>query len=84
VQVSDIGEVMSYCVVHRSQPFYPAKQPFIYGIIKLEGADTGLVHIIDGINPEDVGIGMKVKAVFKENRTGSIMDIAYFKPMTMK
>ena len=83
-QVSDTGEIQSFCVVNRSQPFYPADPPFAYGIIQLEGADTHLVHMIGGINADQVKTGMKVKAVFKKERTGSILDIAYFKPVAVK
>ena len=79
-QVSNIGEVRSFCVVNRSQPFYPADPPFVYGIIRLNGADTGLVHIIDGTHPDQLRIGMKVEAVFRKERTGSILDIECFKP----
>ena len=80
-EVSDTGEVVSFSVVHRSQPFYPAKPPFVYGVIKLEGADSALVHLIRGMAPEDIKAGMKVKAVFKEERIGSILDIEYFEPL---
>jgi uncharacterized OB-fold protein len=80
VAVSDRGTVTTYSVINCSQPFYPAKSPFVFGIIQLDGADTGLVHLLSEIDPEDVKIGMKVQAVFKEERIGSILDIKYFKP----
>ena len=47
---------------------------------QLDGADAGLVHFINEIKPEDVKIGMRVEALFKEDRIGSILDIKYFKP----
>jgi len=52
-------------------------------LIKIDGADGGLVHKLGEINPEKVKIGMKVEAVFKskEKREGSINDIRYFKPL---
>ena len=80
-QVSDIGKIQSFCVVNRSQPFYPADPPFVYGIIQLDGADTGLVHMIDETHPEQLKTGMKVKAVFRKERTGSILDIECFRPL---
>ena len=79
VEVSHIGTVTTYSVINCSQPFYPAKSPFIFGIIQLGGADTALVHLLGEIDPEDVKIGMKVQAVFREERIGSILDIRYFK-----
>ena len=80
-EVSDIGEVVSFSVIYRSQPFYPARPPFAYGVIKLEGADSSLVHLIGGVEPANIETGMKVKAVFKEDRIGSILDIEYFEPV---
>lgn len=81
VEVSDKGTLLTYTVVHEPEPVYPIDTPFIYGIVRLDGADTGLVHFIGECPPEKVAIGMKVQAVFEEKRTGSIKDIKYFKPI---
>ena len=80
VEVGNTGIVTTYSVVNIFREFYPLKPPFIFGIIHLDGADTGLVHFIGDVNPKDMKIGMKVQAVFKEERIGSILDIKYFKP----
>jgi uncharacterized OB-fold protein len=55
--------------------------PLVYGIIQLDGADTGLVHMLGEVEPEQLRIGMRVQAVFKEERVASILDIKYFKPL---
>jgi hypothetical protein len=81
VEVSHEGTLMSYTMVYQSEPSHPVKTPFAYGIIKLDGADTGFAHIIGEVNPKDLKIGMKVKAVFKDKRVGSILDISHFKPV---
>jgi len=81
VAVGDQGTLMTYTVVHQAEPTYPVEAPFIYGIIKLDGADTGMAHIIDGVNPENIRIGMRMQAVFKDERVGSILDIKYFRPI---
>jgi uncharacterized OB-fold protein len=39
------------------------------------------VHIIDGIDPEKVKVGMTVKAVIAKERDGHITDIKHFKPV---
>jgi uncharacterized OB-fold protein len=80
VEVAQTGTLTTYSIVYRSEPFYPVEPPFIYGIIQLDGADTGLVHLIGEVDPEKVRVGMRVKAVFKEERVGSILDIKYFRP----
>jgi len=34
--------------------------------VKLDVADTGMVHFIGEVKPADIKIGMKVQAVFKD------------------
>ena len=81
VEVGQAGTLTTYSIVYRSEPFYPVEPPFVYGIIQLDGADTGLVHLIGEVDLQEVRVGMRVKAVFKEERVGSILDIKYFKPI---
>lgn len=81
IEVSDKGTVLTYSVCHQSNPVQPMEPPLIYGIIQLDGADTGFVHLLGGVDLEQLRIGMRVQAVFKEKREGSILDIKYFKPL---
>ena len=81
VEVSDKGTVVTYTVAHQPSPVLPTEPPVVYGIIQLDGADTGFVHMLGEVKPEELKIGMKVKAVFKEERTASILDIKYFRPL---
>lgn len=81
-EVSDKGVLETFTVVHYSEPStHPMKPPFAYGIIKLGGADTGLVHLIGEANLTSLKEGMEMKAVFREERQGSYLDIKYFKPI---
>ena len=81
VEVSDKGTVLSYSVCHQLNPVQPVEAPLVYGIIQLDGADTGLVHMLGELDFEQLRIGMRVQAVFKEERAASILDIKYFKPL---
>jgi uncharacterized protein len=80
VEVSTTGTLITYSIVYRSEPFYPVEPPFVFGIIKLDGADTGLAHFINEVDLQYIKEGMRVTAVFKKERIGSILDINYFKP----
>jgi uncharacterized OB-fold protein len=80
VDVGQTGTLTTYSIVYRPQPYYPVEAPFVYGIIQLDGADTGLVHFINEVDFQQVRVGMRVKPVYKEERVGSILDIKYFKP----
>jgi hypothetical protein len=52
----------------------------VFGLIRLDGADTDLVHRLEGADPGAWRVGMQVEAVFAQQRRGHILDIAYFKP----
>ncbi len=81
VEVSDRGTVLTYAVAHEAKPIQPMATPIVYGIIQLDGADTGFVHMLGEVDPDQLRVGMKVQAVFKEERVGNILDIKYFKPL---
>jgi len=84
VDVSDKGTVITYTVAHEPNPLQPVKgSPVIFGIVKLDGADNGFVHMLGEVDLKQLKCGMRVKAVFKpkKQRVASILDIKYFKPV---
>ena len=82
VELSDTGTLLTYTIVRYSEPLIqPREPPYAYGIIKLDGADTGLVHLLGEVDLDKIKVGMRVKAVFNENPEGNYLDIKYFKPV---
>ena len=83
VDVSDEGKLISYTVARRRLEAIPGDKelPVIWGLVKLDGADSALLHFLGDVKPEEITIGMRVKAVFAEKRTGSIRDISHFRPV---
>jgi uncharacterized OB-fold protein len=83
VEISDKGTVLTYAIDYEKKPPQPVEPPIIYAIVQLDGADTGFVHMLGEVDPEKLRVGMRVQAVFKpkKERTGSILDIKYFKPL---
>jgi uncharacterized OB-fold protein len=55
--------------------------PVAVGLIRLDGADTCLVHRVVG-DPTGLSVGMAVKAVLKDpgGRSGSLDDVEHFQP----
>ncbi|MCP4568935.1 MAG: Zn-ribbon domain-containing OB-fold protein [FCB group bacterium] len=80
IQLSSRGIIETFTIVKRDTPVQPLKAPFAYAVIRLDGADTGFVHLLGGVDLEKIQEGMAVEAVFSEDRKGSLLDIAYFKP----
>jgi uncharacterized OB-fold protein len=82
-EISNKGNLESFTVVYFSflDPETGQKRPvpYGYGRIKLDGADSGFLHFLEESDLKKLKIGMRVEAVFDENRTGSFKDIKYFK-----
>lgn len=76
------GTLETFTRVTYSEPIHPKEAPYIYGIIKLDGASTGMAHFIDEVDEDKLEIGMRLEPVFLEDRNGNILDIKYFKPVT--
>ncbi len=84
VELQNTGEVTNFTVVRYNDKHLPRPAPFILAMIKLEGADTPMVHILEGIKPEEVNIGLKVKPVFAKETTNTILDSDHFEPITVQ
>ncbi|MHB1469322.1 MAG: Zn-ribbon domain-containing OB-fold protein [Solirubrobacteraceae bacterium] len=55
--------------------------PYGFGLVRLTGADTSIYHLLDETDPERIGVGKRVEAIFKPQpeRTGSLADIRHFR-----
>lgn len=83
VELPPRGVLETFTVVHFSEPsLQPMEPPYIYGIVRLDGADTGLTHLVSEVEPNRLRSGMRMEAAFKklEQRRGEITDLLYFRP----
>jgi hypothetical protein len=79
VEVGPLGTLVNFTVVHYAEPVHPTRAPFVIGIIKFDGADTGLVHVVRA--PEQaLQIGLRLRPVFAKDRKGHILDLEGFEP----
>lgn len=53
--------------------------PYTWGFIQLDGSDNTFVHYIEETDPAKLRAGMRVEAVFEEERHGSLLDIRHFR-----
>jgi uncharacterized protein len=80
VEVADEGTVTAVGVVAKPIPdLHPSEQSFAYVLVKLDGADTALAHIVRE-RVAEVKVGSRVKAVWAADdvRKGTIRDIDCF------
>jgi len=80
VRVSDTGTVTTWCWVSEPLPHHLLDRPFAFALIKLDGADTALLHYVDAKSIDSMSTGMRVRAVWRSERHGRITDIAAFVP----
>ena len=76
VPVSSVGTVLSWTWQPQPLDGQPLDRPFAWALIKLDGADTALLHAVDGT----VKTGDRVHAHWVDDPVGAITDIAYFIP----
>ncbi len=80
VEVGPGGEVVSWAWVSEPRAKQPCDRPFAYALIKLDGADTPLLHAIDCGREDAIRTGMRVTAKLADERVGHITDIRCFEP----
>ena len=79
VPVSAVGTVQSWTWQSTPLEGQPLDRPFAWALIKLDGADTALLHAVDA--PEGtLKTGDRVHAHWIDEPVGAITDIAYFLP----
>ncbi|MFD6110886.1 Zn-ribbon domain-containing OB-fold protein [Streptomyces yangpuensis] len=80
VEVAATGTVTTWAWNVRPRPNQPLGTPFAWALVKLDGADTALLHALDAPGPDAVHTGMRVRVRWAAERTGAITDIACFEP----
>jgi uncharacterized protein len=78
VPVASVGTVVSW--TWQSEPLagQPLARPFAWALIKLDGADTPLLHAVDVDSADAISTGARVHAHWVDEPVGAITDIAYF------
>jgi uncharacterized OB-fold protein len=81
VEVFPTGTVVTWAWMANPIEGQPLDRPFGWALIRLDGADTPMLHAVDAGSPDAMSTGMRVAAQFREERTGAITDV-YFVPET--
>ncbi|AMO59426.1 putative nucleic-acid-binding protein containing a Zn-ribbon [Mycolicibacterium phlei] len=79
VPVASVGTVVSWTWQPEPLEGQPLDRPFAFALIKLDGADTPLLHVVDAGSPDAISTGARVSAHWVDEPVGAITDIAYFK-----
>jgi uncharacterized OB-fold protein len=88
IETDGMATLVTFSVALIQLPGLPEVYP-ITGMIKVGNSVTNFLHFVAGIDYDDraelvdkVKIGMKLRPVWKEQRTGDILDLDYFEPVS--
>jgi len=80
VQVGPRGSVVSWTWTDRPLHGQPLDHPFGWALIRLDGADTAMLHAVDAGSADRVRTGMRVTPRWAGTAGNGITDIACFEP----
>jgi uncharacterized protein len=78
VPVASVGTVVSWTWQPAPLAGQPLDRPFAWALIKLDGADTPLLHAVDAGSADAISTGVRVHPHWVDEPAGAITDIAYF------
>jgi uncharacterized protein len=81
VEVGQEGEVVTWTWVSQPVAGQPFERPFAWAMIRLDGADTPMLHAVDAPGPDQLSTGMRVRIAWRDETQGSITDITHFQPL---
>src|ERR1035438_8484897 len=80
VPVGPEGTVVSWSWAPEPLEGQPLAHPFGWALIRLDGADTAMLHAVDAGSATAMRTGMRVRARWALSTTGDIHDIECFEP----
>ena len=81
VELGDTGTVTTWSWEPEPRPNQPFDRPFAWALVRMDGADTTMLHAVDAGSPASMATGMPVRIRWADERAGSITDIACFEPV---
>lgn len=84
VDVGSEGTVVSWAWVASPRPRHPLDRPFAWALVRVDGADTALLHAVDAGDESRMATGMRVRVRWRDETRGEILDIACFEPVDVE
>src|SRR5260370_12843397 len=80
VEVAAEGTVTTWSWAARPLEGQPLEHPFAWALIRLDGADTAMLHAVDAGSPAAMHTGMRVRPRWADSPVGHIRDLTCFEP----
>jgi uncharacterized OB-fold protein len=82
IEVGPRGTVQAFTWVSEPRPDKHAlDKPFAFALIRPDGADTALLHVVDCGSADGIRVGSRVAPRWRAERTGTITDIEAWIPL---
>ena len=81
VEVGETGIVTTWAWVTQPRLNHPLQRPFAWALIRLDGADTAMLHAVDAGTESVMSTGMRVRVRWAFDPQGGIRDIECFEPV---
>lgn len=84
VEVGTEGELRNYTVGYvaiDAGEVKKSKEPYVIGMVKLDGADSLVTGIVKGVKPDELKAGIRLRAVFAEEPKGTLKNLSHFEPL---
>lgn len=83
VELPETATVITFTIVNIPIPNSKVQPPFIVANMVLDNSDQTFIHLVSGCKNEDVQIGSRVKAVWRDKSEWnySFNNIEYFQPI---
>ena len=79
-EVGPEGTVVSWSWMPEPLAGQPLAEPFAWALIRLDGADTAMLHAVDAGSAAAMRTGLRVRPRWAAHPAGSIRDVACFEP----
>lgn len=78
VAVGPGGAIVSWSWVSRPRKKQPLDRPFAYALVRLDGADVPLLHVVDAGDESRLSVGARVVPRWADEPQGGINDLVCF------
>ncbi len=82
VEVGPAGVVTAWTWVAEPRPGkHPLDRPFAFALVRPDGADTAMLHVVDADGPDAIEVGTRVAPRWRAERRGHVTDIEAWVPL---
>ena len=83
VEVGPAGTVVAWTWVSEPRPDkHHLTKPFAFALVRPDGADVPMVHVVDVASADEMSVGMRVMPRWADERVGYVTDLNAWIPMS--